>query len=409
MRLIFVLLLSFWCKAHASTSGTGFFVSGEGHILTNYHVVEGSSRVIVRTVSGIEHSGRVLRVDRLNDLALIKIDAKTRPLHIRGSNELRPGDKVYTIGFPNPMIQGLNENYTNGVISSLSGLRDEASHMQVSVPLQPGNSGGPLLNDNGSVVGVVVSKIDTLKIAESHGYIPENVGYAIKGDYAIPLISDIPAAIRGNSRISLGVDHIRESVVLIVSEAESLKRSPNSDDSPLGLRMGMTEAELFALGDFKKYTSGNPFMYFATRLQNGHPDFASYHARLTPKQGLCQLYLVTHAVSTNLAGDQLRSKFAAVKKLLIDRYGQPTGMHNYLKGDNGSVSSNNWMQDLKDKRRALSAYWTVEHAKLPNSLKYINVTTEAEGLDEGKIVVVYEYQNSDECFDYIRESERPKL
>lgn len=84
-------------------------------------------------------------------------------------------------------------------------------------------------------------------------------------------------------------------------------------------------------------------------------------------------------------------------------------MHNYLKGDNGSVSSNNWMQDLKDKRRALSAYWTVEHAKLPNSLKYINVTTEAEGLDEGKIVVVYEYQNSDECFDYIRESERPKL
>lgn len=206
--------------ALAAGSGTGFFVSTSGHILTNAHVIDGAENILIQTGAGETSMARVLSVDASNDLALIKIEAQSKPLHIRSTEGLDKGAKVFTIGFPNPGLQGLEAKYTEGVISSFSGLRDTPNVMQVTVPIQPGNSGGPLIDDKGNVVGVVVSKINALAVAARQDYIPENVNFAVKSDYAIPLILGIPSAQRGVRRSVVSVRDVEAATVLIVTSTK---------------------------------------------------------------------------------------------------------------------------------------------------------------------------------------------
>ena len=92
-----------------------------------------------------------------------------------------------TIGFPNVEIQGFSPKVTKGEISSLNGIGDDPRAWQISVPVQPGNSGGALLDEYGSVIGVVVSKLG-LKAAQVTGDIPQNVNYAVKSTYALALL-----------------------------------------------------------------------------------------------------------------------------------------------------------------------------------------------------------------------------
>jgi S1-C subfamily serine protease len=87
---------------------------------------------------------------------------------------------VATIGFPNTKLQGREAKVTRGEISSLAGLHDDPRSFQVSLPIQPGNSGGPLLDQFGNVVGVVVGKLNPLVTLNAFGALPENVNYAIK-------------------------------------------------------------------------------------------------------------------------------------------------------------------------------------------------------------------------------------
>jgi S1-C subfamily serine protease len=101
------------------------------------------------------------------------------------------GQGVFTIGFPNPDVQGLSPKLTKGEVRSLAGLQDDPRMYQISAPVQPGNSGGCLVDDAGNVVGIISSKLDTVAMAKATGDVPQNVNYALKISYAKLLLDSL--------------------------------------------------------------------------------------------------------------------------------------------------------------------------------------------------------------------------
>jgi hypothetical protein len=167
------------------SSGTGFIV-GEGRALTNSHVVEQCSRIVARTANGRDLPAQVTARDQALDLALLTLARDVGPaLSFRDPPVVRRGDEVVTYGYPLSGILSSGPTLTRGDISALAGLRDDQNQLQISAPVQRGNSGGPLLDRAGNVVGVVVSKLNAQRVAERTGDIPQNVNFAIKGERAI--------------------------------------------------------------------------------------------------------------------------------------------------------------------------------------------------------------------------------
>ena len=182
--------------AFGQVTGSGFFITTDGYFVTNQHVVDSAKKVAIRTVNGKTYPAEIVRVDTANDLAILKAEGTFRALPVQTSQNVRRGDKVFTLGFPNTDVQGVEPKYTEGVISSLTGIRDEPNNFQISVSLQPGNSGGPLISSLGNVVGIVAAKLSAAAMVKSGRSLPENVNYAVKSNYLLELISTLPS-VRG--------------------------------------------------------------------------------------------------------------------------------------------------------------------------------------------------------------------
>lgn len=162
-----------------ASSGTGFFVTGEGHVVTNSHVVSECSSNDVKQAGGAAVPARVLAQDNTNDLALLKVDQV--PSHVASLRiGIRLGEPVAAFGYPLTTVLASSGNSTLGNITALAGLGDDTRYLQISAPVQPGNSGGPLLDENGRVVGIVTSKLNALRAAAITGDLPQNVNFAIK-------------------------------------------------------------------------------------------------------------------------------------------------------------------------------------------------------------------------------------
>jgi S1-C subfamily serine protease len=171
--------------------GSGFFITKDGYLLTNFHVVRDASKVEVKYKIRV-FKAEVVKVDEDNDLALLKVSgADFTPLAISHKASADLGDEVFTIGFPNIDLQGIEPKFTDGKISGLSGMRDDPSEYQISVPVQPGNSGGPLCDANGEVVGIVVARLDDLAALRHSGAVPQNVNYAVKSKLALRLLRQV--------------------------------------------------------------------------------------------------------------------------------------------------------------------------------------------------------------------------
>jgi S1-C subfamily serine protease len=171
-------------------SGTGFVISEDGYLLTCNHVVQDSKAVTV-LIGGTKYPATIVKRDAANDLALLKIVGNGFWGLSLQTDLPAKGTKVLTIGFPNPDLQGVESKYTDGTISSLSGLHDDIRTMQISVPVQTGNSGGALVDEHGNAVGIVVSKLNAVTALGYTGDLPQNVNYAVKIMYAMPLIQSI--------------------------------------------------------------------------------------------------------------------------------------------------------------------------------------------------------------------------
>jgi len=174
-----------------TSTGSGFVVA-PGRAVTNHHVIDGCQRVSFRTAQGQVVPARVLAADPRRDLALLGYEGDAGPpLRFREGPAVQRGELVVTYGFPLSTVLSSGPTLTTGDVSALAGLRDNPLHFQISAPVQPGNSGGPLLDAQANVVGVVVSKLNALRIAQmTGGDIPQNVNFAIKGVEARQFVRD---------------------------------------------------------------------------------------------------------------------------------------------------------------------------------------------------------------------------
>lgn len=171
------------------SSGTGFFISEDGYLVTCNHVVADGKRFAVKHGGGT-FTAQVIATDKTNDVAILKVTGRFSALALN-TNAVALGQPAFTIGFPNIDIQGLSPKYTDGKVSSLSGIQDDASAIQISVPVQPGNSGGALTDANGNVIGIVVARLNDYAALKRTQAIPQNVNYAVK---TVPLVALINRA-----------------------------------------------------------------------------------------------------------------------------------------------------------------------------------------------------------------------
>jgi hypothetical protein len=162
-------------------SGTGFAVTDATHIVTNAHVVEQCRSI--RVLQGTRVApARVVAIDAAADLAVLQANLAMPRLSVRASPSVRLGESVVAFGFPLAGSLSMEGNLTTGNVSALAGLKDDPAYVQVTAPVQPGNSGGPLLDDAGNVIGVITAKLDALSTARRTGDIPQNVNFAVKAD-----------------------------------------------------------------------------------------------------------------------------------------------------------------------------------------------------------------------------------
>jgi len=205
---------------YIDVSGTGFAVTKSGYIVTNAHVVEDARRIRVN-INNSKHTASLVSIDKLNDLALIKVSKEIVPLKLEVNSKIDLGHDIIVAGFPNIGLQGTSVKITKGVISSLKGIQDDVRWYQIDASIQPGNSGGPLMNSNYSVVGVVNAKLDDMIALKASGSLPQNINYSIKLDYLLPLLKAEPEVAREINAVSENTRTLSEiansSVFLIES------------------------------------------------------------------------------------------------------------------------------------------------------------------------------------------------
>ncbi len=182
-------------------SGSGLLLNTAGLIITNYHVIENAKKIeVIFPFHNLSISAIVKIKDTKNDIAILELSDfsyssffnQSIPYILADANSVKVGEEVFTLGFPLGEIMGTKSRLSTGRINSKYGLQDDPRLFQISNPLQPGNSGGPLFNNKGELVGLVVSSLNAKYFYENVGVIPQNVNFAIKSTYIQNLISMIP-------------------------------------------------------------------------------------------------------------------------------------------------------------------------------------------------------------------------
>jgi S1-C subfamily serine protease len=178
-------------------TGSGFFITKEGHVLTNYHVIEDNDIVIAAYDGGEEVDvAMVIRKDAKKDLALLKMDVKSVPVALGVPEGVQPGRTVFALGFPNPELQGVAPKVTMGIISALTGMHDDEDNYQIDAAVQPGNSGGPLFCADGQVIGVVSARVNDSYYVETTGTIAQKINYAVKAEAVLSFLKEDPDVYR---------------------------------------------------------------------------------------------------------------------------------------------------------------------------------------------------------------------
>ncbi len=181
--LVAVLSIAFFASGAAAqvSSGTTFAVAPE-LLITNEHVIAGCNSVVVISADK-RLTGSVLKADRHVDLALLRVNGiKGTTARLRNPRNIRLGESVLVFGFPLTGSLSSSGNFTSGLVSALRGFKDKSGELQITAPVQPGNSGAPLMDASGLVIGVVQAKLDAIRAAMATGDIPQNVNFAIALD-----------------------------------------------------------------------------------------------------------------------------------------------------------------------------------------------------------------------------------
>lgn len=206
--------------------GTGWPVA-QGYVVTNEHVVAQSKQIVLVTASGEELQATVVARDRENDIALLRVTdlARLPPALPLSSKPTRLGSTVFTIGFPLIDVMGTSPKLSQGVISGLRGFRDDPKSYQISVPIQQGNSGGPLVNMEGEVVGVITSMLGTVAVSSQQVIDLSGINYAVKVAALQSLLESVnaqPSPLKtlptGNRSLEELAELTKDSVLIVMAE-----------------------------------------------------------------------------------------------------------------------------------------------------------------------------------------------
>ena len=173
-------------RAAAKTNiGAGIVVSADGMVVTNHHVVQGCASISVLDPQQQRTPATLVATDVANDLALLKAE-RTFPAaaSFRRGAPPQAGESVTVVGYPLASILGFEPNVTFGYVSAAGGLRGDASRFQISAPIHKGNSGGPILGQDGQVIGIVTAKLDALAVQKRTGDLPQNISFGVRAEAA---------------------------------------------------------------------------------------------------------------------------------------------------------------------------------------------------------------------------------
>jgi uncharacterized RDD family membrane protein YckC len=209
----------------AGSEGTGFVVDANGGILTAHHVIEDAASITVVFSDGRRSEAAVERRSPANDVALLRINAATPTyLPLARPRSTKVGDQVFVIGFPLIDELGDEAKFTEGSVTALSGSSGEGAQFQMSVPIQPGSSGSPVIDQNGHVVGIATSSASDEALLEETGAVPQLVNWATKAEIALALVGRQHAATGDRvwtaSTRAEALAHAREATVRVLVEGD---------------------------------------------------------------------------------------------------------------------------------------------------------------------------------------------
>jgi len=212
-------------KKQSVSTGTGWPITA-GYIVTNHHVIAGHHTITLVRKDGIQIKATVAADDIKNDLSLLKPESlkDIPPALPMVSSPVQVGEGVFTVGYPHPDLMGIEPKLTQGIVNARTGIANDPRTYQISVPLQGGNSGGPLINMHGEVLGVVASKLSAAKVLKWTGDLPQNVNYAIKSEYILTLVSSIdtphsiPVLSAKKATLPELAKRVEDSVLMIIAQ-----------------------------------------------------------------------------------------------------------------------------------------------------------------------------------------------
>ena len=205
--------------------GTGWPISS-GHIITNYHVVAASKEIYLQDISGRRLKAWTILQDEVNDIAVLEVEDPSRlpPALPLADTSMPMGSRVFTIGFPRVDVLGTSPKVTRGLISKLTGPADDSNSCQTTVAIQPGNSGGPLLNMSGEVVGVIRAMLGIKHPESGDTVILEDASCALKIEYvrdALELLPKqdlaLPTLPRSKANIDTLASRLNDSLLIVIS------------------------------------------------------------------------------------------------------------------------------------------------------------------------------------------------
>src|SRR5579862_762467 len=183
-------------RATVGAQGSGFVLTADGYIATAYHVVRDAARIEIEAPN---HKGVMLatlvRQSEENDLAIVRAEGLSSdaiPISFAAGSAVKLGQDAFVLGYPLGALLGSTVRLSTGSIDSLFGVGDDPRMFQISTPVQPGNSGGPLFNSDGQLIGVVVAQLDAGVLFHAIGIIPQNVNFAIKASLLKELVDTLP-------------------------------------------------------------------------------------------------------------------------------------------------------------------------------------------------------------------------
>ncbi len=221
----------------AVSFGTGFVVTDLGHVVTAYHVIRDKAQILVGPLANNRWAvAQIVKVDEQKDLALLKTRLDRPALPLAEWHDVPIGLEAAVVGYPQPRMMGLSKKITTGIVNGDHAESGDKGYFQFSAEVQKGNSGGPVLAPDGSVIGVVLAKLNALSVAEKTRDLPQNVNYALKSASLKQFLEATGFTVQSHSpdltvppRSFLIFRKVEASIVAVVARSSPKARKASAD------------------------------------------------------------------------------------------------------------------------------------------------------------------------------------